>query len=270
MSVLVIGAYGSVGSHVVSGLVSAGIQVRGTSRTPGAGELPDAVEMVRLDLDEPATLAAALDGVKKVFLYAKPEGVGEFVSAARAAGVEHVVLLSSAAVIEAATRDTRNAKMHAVVEEALEESGIAWTFLRPTTFASKQLVWGPAIQAGGVLRMPFPQLRSASIHERDIADVGVRALTGTGHEGQAYWLTGPEALTQQEHIETIAAVIGRPIELVEVAPQDAVPKRPEFVIRMTMDIMKAPCVVTPTVEEVTGVPARSFRQWAEDHAKDFS
>jgi uncharacterized protein YbjT (DUF2867 family) len=270
MSVLVIGAYGSVGGHVATGLASAGIPVRGTSRTPGTGELPDAVEMVRLDLDEPATLAAALDGVKKVFLYAKPESVGEFVSAARAAGVEHVVLLSSAAVIEDATKNTRNAKMHAVVEEALRESGIAWTFLRPNTFASKQLRWGPAIQSGQALRMPFLQLRTASIHERDIADVAVRALTGTGHEGQAYWLTGPEALTQQEHIEAIAAVIGRPIELVEVAPQDAEPKLLEFVIRMTMEIMKAPCVVTPTVEEITGVPARSFRQWAEDHVKDFS
>jgi uncharacterized protein YbjT (DUF2867 family) len=269
-SVLVIGAYGNVGRHVVTELVSAGIPVRGTSRTPGTGGLPDTVEIVRLDLGEPETLAAALNGIKKVFLYARPAGITEFAGAAQAAGVEHIVLLSSASVLEAATRNSRNAQMHSVVEEALRESGITWTFLRPTTFAANQLQWAPAIRRGEVVRIPFLQLRHASIHERDIADVAVRVLTGAGHEEKAYWLTGPQALTRQEHIEAIAAAIGRPIDVVEVAPQDAEPKLPEFVIRMTAELMKAPCVVTPTVEEITGVPARSFRQWAEDHVKDFS
>jgi uncharacterized protein YbjT (DUF2867 family) len=264
MSVLVIGAYGNVGSHVVAELRSAGIPVRGTSRTPGTGE------MVRLDLTEPETLPAALDGIRKVFLYASPAGITEFVSAARAAGVEHIVLLSSASVVEAATRQSRNAQMHSAVEAALRESGIAWTFLRPTTFAANQLQWAPAIRAGEVLRIPFLELRHASIHEHDIADVAVRALTGAGHEEKAYWLTGPQALTRREHIEAIGAVIGRPIDVVEVAPEDAVPRLPEFVIRMTAELMTAPCVVTPTVEEITGEPARTFRRWAEDHAKDFS
>src|SRR5438876_6885502 len=72
MSVLVIGAYGNVGSHVVAELLSAGTSVRGTSRTPRTGALPDAVEMVRLDLGDPEHLPAALDGIKKVFLYAPP------------------------------------------------------------------------------------------------------------------------------------------------------------------------------------------------------
>jgi uncharacterized protein YbjT (DUF2867 family) len=263
MSVLVIGAYGNVGSHVVTELRSAGIPVRGTSRTPTG-------EMVRLDLTEPETLPAALDGIKKVFLYASPAGITDFVSAAQAAGVEHIVLLSSASVVEAATRQSRNAQMHSAVEAALQESGIAWTFLRPTTFAANQLQWAPAIRSGEVLRIPFLQLCHASIHEHDIADVAVRALTGAEHEGKAYWLTGPQALTRQEHVEAIGAVIGRPIDVVEVAPEDAVPRLPEFVIRMTAELTKAPCVVTPTVEEITGVPARSFRRWAEDHAKDFS
>ncbi|MFI0797240.1 SDR family oxidoreductase [Micromonospora rubida] len=270
MSVLVIGAYGGVGSHVVDGLLSAGISARGTSRTPGACDLPDAVEIVRLDLDEPETLPAALDGIKKVFLYANQEGLAEFVSAARAAGVEHVVLLSSASVVEPATRHSRSAQMHAVVEEALQESGIAWTFLRPTTFASRQLRWAPGIRSGEVLRIPFLQVRTASIHERDIADVAVRVLTGAGHEGQGYWLTGPQALTQQEYIETIGAVIGRPIDVVELAPEDVEPRLPESFIRTMTELLAAPSIVTSTIEDVTGVPARSFRQWAEDHVKDFS
>ncbi len=270
MSVLVVGAYGSVGSHVVTGLRSAGISVRGTSRTPKADEVPDGVEMVRLDLGEPETLPAALDGVKKVFLYARPDGIAEFVAAALAAGVEHVVLLSSAAVVEPATKNSRNAHMHAAVEGALEQSGMAWTHLRPTTFATNQLRWVPEIRAGGVLRIPFLELRTASIHERDIADVAVAALTGAGHEGKGYWLTGPEALTQRDYIDAIGAVIGRSIEVVDLAPEDAEPKLPEFVVRMMTELMASPCVVTSDVEDATGVPARTFRQWAEDHAKDFS
>lgn len=271
MSVLVIGAYGNVGSHVVDGLLSAGMSVRGTSRTPGTGEVPEAVEMVRLDLGEPETLPAALDGVKKVFLYASQDGVTEFASAARAAGVEHVVLLSSSSVVQTTTRHSRSAQLHSVVEEALRESGIGWTFLRPTTFAIIQLRFAPAIRSGQeVLRIPFPQLCTASIHERDIADVAVRALTGAGHEGKAYWLTGPQALTQQEYIEVIGAVLGRRIDVVELAPEDAEPKMPESFVRTMTELMKVPCDVTSAVEEVTGVPARSFRQWAEDHIKDFS
>ncbi|WP_314621208.1 NAD(P)H-binding protein [Streptomyces stackebrandtii] len=270
MSVLVIGAYGNVGSHVVTGLRSAGIPVRGTSRTPGGGESPDGVEMVRLDLDEPETWPAALEGVKKVFLYAHEERVADFAGAARGAGVEHIVLLSSAAVVDPATRHSRSAVVHSAVEEAIRESGIAWTFLRPTTFAGVQRRWAPAIRAGEVLRIPFPQAPTASIHERDIADTAVRALTVAGHEGKAYWLTGPQALTQQEHIEVIAAVTGRPIEVVELDPEDAEPKLAESFVRTMTELMKTPCVVTPTVEEITGSPARSFRQWAEDHIKDFS
>ena len=270
MSVLVIGAYGNVGSNVVAGLRSAGIPVRGTSRTLKGSEPLSGVEMVSLDLDDPATLPRPLDGIKKVFLYAKPSGIAEFVTAAQAAGVEHVVLLSSASVVEEATRNTRNAHMHAAVEEALEKSGMAWTFLRPTTFASKQLGLAPRIKSGEVLRVPFLQARSAVIHERDIADVAVKALTSPGHEGKAYWLTGPEALTYQEQIDTIGEAIGRKIETVEVEPEEAEPPMHEFFVKLTRALMASPTVVTNAVEEATGVPARTFRQWAEDHVKDFS
>ncbi|MBH0779668.1 SDR family oxidoreductase [Nocardia bovistercoris] len=266
MSVLVIGAYGSVGGYVVDGLLSAGSTVRGTSRSPRAGASRDDVEMVGLDLNVPQTLPAALEGIEKVFLYANPESIGEFVKAAEAAGVAQVVLLSSASVVEPVMQKSRSARMHSVVEEALRESGIGWTFLRPTTFATKQLSWAEAVRAGEKLRIPFLQLRTASIHERDIADVAVRALTRAGHDGKEYWLTGPQGLTQQEHIDAIGAAIGRSIDVVELAPEEVEPR----LIRTVGELMKAPCVVTSTIEEITGAPARSFRQWAEDHAEDFS
>ncbi|MFF5077623.1 NAD(P)H-binding protein [Actinoplanes sp. NPDC000266] len=263
MPVLVIGATGNVGRHVMAGLQSAGVPVRGTSRTP------DGDALVRLDVDDRAMLMAALDGVEKVFLYARPESIATFVSAARSAGVKHVVLLSSASVVDPATRHSVSSSRHAAVEGALRESGIAWTFLRPTTFAGLNLRSAGQIRAGGVVRGPFLDVRIASIHERDIADVAVRALTSTGHEEQAYWLTGPQALTLRRHIEVIGEVIGRPVEVAEVAPEDLDPKPTESFVRNMTELLKAECVVTPAVEEVTGVPARTFRQWVEDHIEDF-
>jgi uncharacterized protein YbjT (DUF2867 family) len=95
MTVLVTGARGDVGAAVLAGLLAAGEPVRASSRAPRPGEFPAGVEVARADLADPASWPAALGGMRKVFLYAHPEGAAEFAAAARKAGVEHVVLLSS-------------------------------------------------------------------------------------------------------------------------------------------------------------------------------
>src|SRR6266516_6823303 len=97
MVTVVFGARGNVGRHVAAGLRAAGVPVRATSRNPD----PAQPEVVAADLDRPETLAAALTGAERVFLYARPLGIDGFVTAARSAGVRHVVLLSSAAVLSA-------------------------------------------------------------------------------------------------------------------------------------------------------------------------
>ena len=99
MTILVTGARGYVGGGVLTGLLEAGASVRASSRRPDADALPEGVEVVQADLTDPTSLPAALDGVRKVFLYAQPDGVAEFAAAAKAAGVEHVVLLSSLSVL---------------------------------------------------------------------------------------------------------------------------------------------------------------------------
>lgn len=88
MVTVVFGARGNVGRHVAGGLAALGVPVRLTSRTRDAAH-------VAADLDAPETLPAALEGAAQVFLYAKPAGIDAFVTAARSAGVRHVVLLSS-------------------------------------------------------------------------------------------------------------------------------------------------------------------------------
>ena len=102
---------GDVGAAVLAGLLAAGEPVRASSRAPWPGEFPGGVEVARADLADPASWPAALAGVRKVFLYAHPEGAARFAAAARKAGVEHVVLLSSSTVLypDAAANPDRGA-----------------------------------------------------------------------------------------------------------------------------------------------------------------
>src|SRR3954447_5333393 len=163
---LVTGATGKVGRAVVDLLVAKDIPVRAVSRNPRS--LPAGVDARSADLTDPASLGDVLTGVDKVYLYAHPSGVDGFVTAARAAGVRHVVLLSALA---AGDTDPGNAiaRMHIEVENALANSGIAWTFVRPGAFATNALHWAKSIKDSGGVRIPYAQSQVASIHEADIA-----------------------------------------------------------------------------------------------------
>lgn len=275
------GATGRVGGDVVRQLVPSGARVRAASRNPERCPAPAGVERTRLDLSRPETFGAALEGVESVFLYAVPDGADRFLDAARAAGVRHVVLLSSHTLYEVAEIPERApiAEMHERVEEAVLASGLDWTFLRPANFASNILMWGWAdsIRTEGVVRFPYPDSTSDAIHEADIAAAAVTVLTEPVHQGQGYFISGPEPISQRRQAETISAVIGRPVRIEELSPDQAREQLrrllPEWVIEPTMAWWAATdgvdCVVTDVVEKLTGTPARSFSQWAVDHAADF-
>ena len=119
--------------------------------------------------------------------------------------------------------------------------------------------------------------RTAPIDECDIAAVGIRALCEDGHAGAEYVLTGPRSLSQFGQISTIGDVIGRPLRLEEISPEDARNELfttfPAFVVNMLLGAWAGaighPALVTSTVAEVTGAPARTFRDWAADHAAEF-
>jgi uncharacterized protein YbjT (DUF2867 family) len=136
----------------------------------------------------------------------------------------------------------------------------------------------PQIRAGGdVVRWPYLAAPTAPIEERDIAAVAVRALCEEGHAGAEYVLTGPQSLSQSEQIATIGSSIGRALRLEEISPADArselLTLMPAVVVNMLLDAWAAaigqPAFVTSTVAEVTGAPARPFRDWAADHAAEF-
>lgn len=278
MHAAVFGAQGSVGAHVTAGLRAAGVRVRATGRHPDPATAAPGVELVAADLTHPQTLPPALDGVEKAFLYAVPLGIDGFVAAAKAAGVRHVVLLSSAAIVNGDASRNPIAVQHRTIELAIEASGMDWTFIRPGMFATNtRWWWTKPIRAESPVRLPYPQAQTAPIHEKDIAAAAVTALIEPGHAGRAYTVYGPQSLTLREQIESIGAAIGREIAIEVISPQEArtelgrtmPPAGVEAIMRIWTAGKTAPARTSTIVEELTGSPAHTFAQWAADHADDF-
>jgi uncharacterized protein YbjT (DUF2867 family) len=265
--ILVIGATGKVGRNVASGLLERGVEVRALVRHPDS-VLPGGVDVVSGDLANPRSLAEHLHDVETVFLvwpFFSSDGAEEVVDLL-ARDERRIVYLSA----EAARK--RPNSFWAAVEHAIERATTEWTFLRPTGFAANTLMWAEQIRESGVVRWPYGQAARSLIHERDIADVAIQTLVEDGHTGVRYVLSGPESLTQVEQARAIGEAIGRPVSWEELSRQDAerqIAGLPDTALDTWASFVKAPEIVTSTVEEVTGKSARLFAEWARDHVEDF-
>jgi uncharacterized protein YbjT (DUF2867 family) len=279
--VLVTGATGRIGRLVVAELLAAGVPVRALTRRPSAAELPPAVAVFAGDLTAPDSLDAALQGAGAVFLLwtAPPATVGAVVERL-AAHTQRVVFLSSPHQTPHPFFQQPNpmAALHAGIERSIKAAGLTATMIRPGMFASNvTLWWADAIRSGGVVRWPYGAAETAPIDERDVAAVAARALYQDGHAGGDYVLTGPQSLSQAEQVRIIADAIGRPIRFEELSPEEfrreTEGRWPPAVVNMLLNAWGAaigqPAFVTATVAEIVGTPARSFRQWAADHADAF-
>ncbi|MFF0158448.1 NAD(P)H-binding protein [Streptomyces sp. NPDC005263] len=274
--IAVTGATGNVGRALVHRLLAAGRPVRALTRDPQRAALPERADTVRFQLDDPEAL---FDGVTQLFLYAQAAGdtTGPFLDAARRAGVRHVVLLSSGIIQDGADETHPIHVMHATVEQHIRDSGLTWTFLRPNAFATNAFQWAPQIRTGTTVRGVFADGLTAPIHEDDIAAVAAHALLDDGHEGAVHRLTGPEALSNAEQVTALGRALGRPLDFVEVPPDQAGPDLfPHVPPHMLAGLLKTfaatvgtPPEITTTVEQITGTPARTFDAWAHDHAEHF-
>ncbi len=278
MVTVVFGATGNVGRHVAVGLSAAGERIRLTSRNPHSANLPAGADVVAADLEDPATLPAALEGARRVFLYAKPEGIDGFVTAAEAAGVQQVVLLSSGSVVHPDAARNPIAQAHAAVEAALENSSLASTFIRAGMFATNTLWWWRnSIRDESTVRVPFPDAHTAPVHERDLAALAVTALTSPGHGGRAYSVWGAESLTIRNQVRHIGAAIGREISVEEISVDQARAELGQTMPPIGVDAILAawragttgPQATSTVIADVTGRPAHTFARWAQDHAHDF-
>jgi uncharacterized protein YbjT (DUF2867 family) len=277
--ILVTGATGRVGRLVVSELLDAGVPVRALSRRPADAGLPSAVDVVAGDLTVPESLDAGLHGAGAVFLlWTAPPATALAVIERIALHVPRLVFLSSPHQTPHPffQQPNRMAAFHAEVERLIAASGLASTILRPGMFASNtRLWWASQIQEGDVVRWPYGAAETAPIDERDIAAVAARALTDDGHAGGDYVLTGPESLSQAEQVSAIGDAIGRRLRFEELSPDEFRRAMAEYgpVADMLLAAWRAalglPAFVTSTVADITGSPARTFRQWAADHAGMF-
>jgi uncharacterized protein YbjT (DUF2867 family) len=179
---------------------------------------------VQGDMARPETLAAGLRGVDRAMLISSSDPMmldvqTNFIDAAGKAGVKHVVKLSG--IMPELDSAFRFARMHGEIEKRLEASGMAFTHLRAGEFMPAYFRQAPNIAAKGAMFLPMEDAKIASIDVGDIADIAAKVLTGAGHEGKTYPLTGPEALTMTEVATKLSAATGKTIRYVNVPPDAA-------------------------------------------------
>ncbi|GAA1879709.1 NAD(P)H-binding protein [Streptantibioticus ferralitis] len=277
---LVTGATGNVGGPVARQLHEHGHSVRALVRDPSrAAGLPAGIELAVGNLDDPESVAKAVQGVEAVFLMQVGGGTEQtkkMIDAARAAGSPRIVLQSSVGArlfpqgpIQAAL---------AAREQIMRESGLGVTYLRPNGFASNALWWLDSIRAGKVVDTTGDG-RQGVIDPEDIARVAVATLTEDGHVGKGYFLTGPQALTAREQVEIIAEVTGRSIDFEDVTPHEfaqaairrGTPPEQAHAMESLNELFRAGRAgfVTDDVENITGAAPGTFRDWCERNVDAF-
>ncbi len=282
--VLVTGATGNVGARLVRLLVERGVPVRAfvRDRDTAITCLGPAVDLVVGDFGDPDSLRAAMEGVEQVFL-ACPNHPMQLdwetavIDAAAAAGVRRIVKLS--AIDAQVGSPVAFADAHGRIEEHLRKAGLAHVLLRPTFSMANLLGGADGVRQAGAIFLPGGGAKVAMIDPGDVARVAAVALTGDGHDGRCYQLTGPEAITFDDVAEQLSAVVGRPIGFVPV-PDDAALAQlvgagmPEWlatnmVRQFGLLRQGAQAESQDRVRVLTGREARSIGQWARDHAAAF-
>jgi uncharacterized protein YbjT (DUF2867 family) len=277
--IAIFGATGQTGSEVARQLAAQGVAARALVHNPHkAGALADLkMAIVAVDLEQPETLEAALRGAERAYFVTSGESTRlspNFYAAAKRAGVKHIVRLSGSFMVREPHHGIHFDEWHHQAELDLEASGLEWTHLRPSYFMQNILIQG----ASGTLALPFADRPVNLVDVRDIAAVAVAALTGSGHEGQVYDITGPEALTFHEVAAQLTAVTGRPFTYAPLSTAEfkAVLQQwgmPETVVGDLANEYGAigdghPAFNAPrdTVQRLTGKPAHSLRDFARDYA----
>jgi len=255
--ILIFGSSGTVGSEVVRQLEAAGVPYRRANR-----QAPD------------------FSGVDKIFLLSPsdPDAEIAIVEQARRAGVKHIIKLS---VYGAQDESFSFAKLHRRVEKAIEQSGMAWTFLRPNGFMQNMANYSAGtIKDQSAFYGSAGEGRISHVDIRDIAAVAVAALTKPGHETKAYTITGPEALTYDEVASKLAAATGRDVKYVDLTPDQhrsgmIAAGVPAQYADALLDLNRAYrenqlSAVTNDVAQVTGRDPITFDQYAREHASAFA
>jgi uncharacterized protein YbjT (DUF2867 family) len=279
--ILVTGATGNVGSRLVRRLKEKGRAVRAFARNAAGKATEDGVEAAPGDFTDKAALDRAMDGISAVYLLSAGDQLSvheaNAIDAAKAAGVKLVVKHS---VAGAQYNAAGFPSWHRAGEQRLEASGIPYVFLRPASFASNALYWAGSIKGQGTVYGALGETAVPVIDPEDIAEAAATVLTTPGHEGKAYELSGPQALTTAQQVEAIGRVIGKELKYVNVPDEAArqsmlgMGMSQAYVDAMIglIQMLRGIGRIEPypnDVESLTGHKPRSFGQWAEANAAAF-
>jgi uncharacterized protein YbjT (DUF2867 family) len=273
---------GKVGTEAALLLRQRELPVRVLVRDPGkAKTLADAgVEIAVGDLDVPVSIDAALTGVTAVILVspAVPAQELSVVASAARAGVGHVVKATSKASADSPIARRRG---QAEIEAGLAASGLPHTLLRSNAYMQNVLALAPAIARTSGFGSAAGKGRAGMVDARDVAAVAAEiAATPASHAGKTYWLTGPELISNYDVAEVLSKLLDRIITYTELSldeNRDAMIQAgvPALIAEMNAQAFALTASgdaewVTNDVPTVLGRPARSFEQFAADHAPAFS
>ncbi len=281
--ILITGGTGTTGRDILGELAGVGgvrVMVRDPAKAASDGAA--GFEVVRGDFDRPETLDAALEGVERALLLSPPdprtvEHQTNFIEAAKRAGTKHVVKFS--AIGADASAPGGFIKWHGEVEDTLKASGLAYTMLRPNSFMQNLLGSAQTIAAQGLIYQSVGDAKASIVDTRDVAWLAARVLTGEGHEGKSYVITGPESLSYHDVAAKLSEATGRQVTYVPVSHEEfragaLAQGLPEWLAEALGLLNEAFAsgkwaAATEVVREVGGREPRTFEQFARDYAPVF-
>ena len=282
----VLGGTGKIGGEVVKALRKNDVPFKCIVRDPQAAreKLGGDVTLAAGDLSDPSSLAAAFEGLERLFLICGvTQNLAELeiiaIEAAKQAGVTAIVKSSAAHPMIAPNSPSLICRQHLPVEQAVKESGLAWTILRPTFLMQNSLSQSARVANERTLAMPVrPDAEISFVDTRDVGACAAVVLTGAGHENRTYTLTGVR-ITLGEAIDTFSRILGRNIEYAFV---------PEETARTNMDKIGIPdwmkehflglgrllgeerlIELTDDVRRLTGRDPHDYASYVANNAKAF-
>jgi uncharacterized protein YbjT (DUF2867 family) len=219
--ILITGASGNVGREVLKQAIAAGLKVRAAYQVLKRAAVPDGVEAVCVDFNQPQTLASALVGVERVFLVGPPTDQlipleRKAVDVIARSQVRHLVKLSAMG-----GRDAIFPRQHAESEDYIRSAGVPFTFVRPNGFMQNLVNYSaPSIKTIGKFYGSEGDGKVSIIDVSDVAAAIVKVLSEDDHIGHAYTLTGPEAMSNSAVARRLSEILGRDIQFVNLPPGD--------------------------------------------------
>ena len=284
-NLLITGATGTIGQHLVKHLKEEGASFTALVRTEEkARQLQQqGVRTFLGDLDDEASLKEGMHGIEKLFLLSaaslsQVQQQRNAIEAAKASGVKHIVKVS--ALGTSLSAPTQLGRMHAHTEAEIRKAGFDWTFLHPHSFMQNFFSSSQSIRRANAFYARHGKGKYSPVDARDIAQAAARVLTGTGHAGRTYVITGPEAVSMKDVARTLELLLDKEIRFIPISHEQNRKNRQELGVPdwLAHDLAELDSLfvngkageVSPDFEKLTGKKATPLRQFFQDYYKMFA